>query len=71
MTFQASDLTAANTSLTNLKRKLEGDVSQMHADYDNLAANARNSEEKARKVRRLIFHVVYDSNDEFHRIFNQ
>ena len=43
-------MTNANTVLTNLRRKLEGDLSQMHADLENLAANARNSEEKARKV---------------------
>jgi len=40
----------SNTSLTNAKRKLEGDINQMHADLDNLAVTARNAEDKARKA---------------------
>ena len=32
------------------KRKAESDVHQMKADLDNLLANAKNSEEKAKKA---------------------
>ena len=39
-----------NVALVNTKRRLEGDVSQMRADGDNVLAGVRNSEEKARKA---------------------
>jgi Skp family chaperone for outer membrane proteins len=47
---QAVDLSNANGSLTNMKRKLESDIHQMQADLDNLLSNSKNSEEKAKKA---------------------
>jgi len=47
---QLTDMSASNTSLTNVKRKLENDIHQMQADLDNLLAASKNGEEKAKKA---------------------
>ncbi len=47
---QVSQVEGHNTQLTNQKRHLEGDISQMRADLENMLANVRNSEDKARKA---------------------
>ena len=41
---------AANSSLANQKRKMEGDIHQMQADLDNMLAQSKSAEEKAKKA---------------------
>ena len=41
---------AANSSLGNQKRKMEGDIHQMQADLDNMLAQSKSAEEKAKKA---------------------
>ena len=43
-------LLAANSSLANQKRKMEGDIHQMQADLDNMLAQSKSAEEKAKKA---------------------
>ena len=41
---------AANSGLANQKRKMEGDIHQMQADLDNMLAQSKSAEEKAKKA---------------------
>ena len=41
---------AANAALANQKRKMEGDIHQMQADLDNMLAQSKGAEEKAKKA---------------------
>ena len=41
---------AANSSLANQKRKMEGDIHQMQADLDNMLSQSKSAEEKAKKA---------------------
>merc|ERR1712142_1376267 len=45
-----ADLNAKNGSLTAAKRKLEGELTALHADLDEMLNEAKNSEEKAKKA---------------------
>merc|ERR1712038_1281035 len=47
---QMSDMQAANSGLSNQKRKMENDIHQMQADLDNLLGNSKAAEEKAKKA---------------------
>merc|ERR1711899_288287 len=47
---QSSDMQAANSGLANQKRKMEGDIHQMQADLDNMLAQSKSAEEKAKKA---------------------
>merc|ERR1712179_226515 len=44
------DMSTANGLLTVAKRKLEGDLSTLHADLDEMLNEAKHSEEKAKKA---------------------
>ena len=43
-------LLAANSGLSNQKRKMEGDIHQMQADLDNMLSQSKGAEEKAKKA---------------------
>merc|ERR1712119_273822 len=45
-----SDLASKNNSLSMAKRKLEGELTALHADLDEMLNEAKNSEEKAKKA---------------------
>merc|ERR1719510_777199 len=47
---QNSDMQAANSGLSNQKRKMEGDIHQMQADLDNMLSQSKAAEEKAKKA---------------------
>merc|ERR1712001_156885 len=47
---QLSDATVANQSLAAAKRKLESEIQTLQADYDEMAVEAKNCEEKAAKA---------------------
>merc|ERR1712165_51341 len=47
---QMNDMQSANASLGNQKRKMEGDIHQMQADLDNMLAQSKSAEEKAKKA---------------------
>merc|ERR1712096_517500 len=45
-----NDATAQANSLSMAKRKLEGELTALHADLDEMLNEAKNSEEKAKKA---------------------
>merc|ERR1712226_325842 len=47
---QLSDLTCTNQAIAGAKRKLESEMQTLHADMDEMASEARLSEEKAKKA---------------------
>jgi len=47
---QLSDLTCQNQAIAGAKRKLESEMQTLHADIDEMAAEARLSEEKAQRA---------------------
>merc|ERR1719384_1168195 len=47
---QLSDATVVNQSLAAAKRKLESEIQTLQADYDEMAVEAKNCEEKAAKA---------------------
>merc|ERR1719162_92791 len=47
---QLSDLTCANQAIAGGKRKMEAEMQTLHGDIDEMASEAHNSEEKAKKA---------------------
>merc|ERR1719151_329647 len=47
---QLSDLTCTNQAIAGAKRKLESEMQTLHSDLDEMASEAHNSEDKAKKA---------------------